>query len=379
MVVDVGDRVADLLQSLRDGVQAQVLWLDGRLDAGESLEGMRGLTGCRTTVPRDPRAVLVAPDAFKGTFSAAQVAAAIGRGLEAAGCVPPDLCPVADGGEGTLSVLLTALGGETRGAEVRDPLGRTVRAGFGLIEDGATAVVEMAEASGLGRVAEGERDAEAASSSGTGELVCAAVDEGASVVLVAAGGSATTDGGAGAIEAIETGGGLRGAALVMLCDVRTPFERAAEVFAAQKGADADAVVRLTARLHDLASSLPRDPRGVPGGGAAGGLAGGLWAAFGAVIEPGAPFVLDAVGFEARMRAARAVVAGEGRLDASSLAGKITGEAATRARQAGVPCHAVVGVNALDRLDARILDLQAILEASTLGEIEAAGSALAAYL
>jgi len=248
--------------------------------------------------------VLVAPDAFKGTFSAAQVAAALGRGLEAAGCVPPDLCPVADGGEGTLSVLLTALGGETRGAEVRDPLGRTVRAGFGLIEDGATAVVEMAEASGLGRVAEGERDAEAASSSGTGELVCAAIDEGASVVLVAAGGSATTDGGAGAIEAIETGGGLRGAALVVLCDVRTPFERAAEVFAPQKGANPACVRRLTDRLDALASSLPRDPRGVLGGGAAGGLAGGLWAAFGAVLEPGAPFVLDTVGFGARMRAAR---------------------------------------------------------------------------
>jgi len=330
-------------------------------------------------VPRDPRAVLVAPDAFKGTFSAAQVAAAIGRGLEAAGCVPPDLCPVADGGEGTLSVLLTALGGETRGAEVRDPLGRPVRAGFGLVEDGATAIVEMAEASGLGRVAAAERDPEAASSYGTGELISAAIDAGASVVLVAAGGSATTDGGAGAIAAIEERGGLRGAALVVLCDVRTPFEQAAAVFAPQKGADPACVQRLTDRLDALASSLPRDPRGVLGGGAAGGLAGGLWAAFGAVLEPGAPFVLDAVGFDARMRAARAVVVGEGRLDDSSLAGKITGEAATRARQAGVPCHAIVGVNALDRFGARIIDLQAVLEASTLAEIEAAGSALAGFL
>jgi len=101
--------------------------------------------------------------------------------------------------------------------------------------------------------------------------------------------------------------------------------------------------------------------------------------FGAVLEPGAPFVLEAVGFDARMRAARAVVVGEGRLDASSLAGKISGEAATRARQAGVPCHAVVGVNALDRFGARILDLQAILEASTVEEIEAAGKALAPHL
>jgi len=102
---------------------------------------------------------------------------------------------VADGGEGTLAALLTALGGSTGGASVSDPLGRAVRAGFGLLEDGATAVVEVAEASGLGRVAEGERDAEAASSRGTGELIVAAVEGGAQVVLVAAGGSATTDGG----------------------------------------------------------------------------------------------------------------------------------------------------------------------------------------
>lgn len=307
------------------------------------------------------------------------MAAAIGRGLEAAGCVPPDLCPLADGGEGTLAVLLAALGGETGGAVVQDPLGRSVRAGFGLIEDGTTAVVEVAEASGLGRVAARERDAEAASSFGTGELICAAVDAGAAVVLVAAGGSATTDGGTGAIAAIEAAGGLRGAKLVVLCDVRTPFERAAEVFAPQKGASPQAAVRLGARLDRLAASLPRDPRGLPGGGAAGGLAGGLWAAFGAVLEPGAPFVLGAVGFDARMRVARAVVIGEGRLDAQSLAGKITGEAATRARQAGVPCHAVVGANALDRLSTRMLDLQAVIEASTLAEIEAAGSALAASL
>src|SRR3954447_18465825 len=96
------------------------------------------------------RRVLVAPDSFKGTFRATEVAAAIGRGLERAGLAPPDLCPVADGGEGTLEVLLTALGGETAGAQVRDPLGRPVAAGYGLVEDGATAVVEMAAASGLG-------------------------------------------------------------------------------------------------------------------------------------------------------------------------------------------------------------------------------------
>ena len=238
-----------------------------------------------------------------------------------------DLCPVADGGEGTMEVLLTALGGETAGARVHDPLGREVDAGFALIEDGGTAIVEVAQASGLGLVAEDERDAEAASTAGTGELIMAAVAAGAAEVLVAAGGSATTDGGAGAIAAIEEAGGLGGARLVVLCDVRTPFERAAEVFGPQKGADAATVARLTRRLRDRAAKLPRDPRGVPMTGAAGGLAGGLWAAFGAALEPGAAFVLDALGFDARMRAARAVVTGEGRLDEQTLEGKAVGEVA----------------------------------------------------
>jgi glycerate kinase len=134
---------------------------------------------------------------------------------------------VADGGEGTAEVLLLALGGETGGAEVADPLGRPVHAGFALVEDGGTAIVEVAQASGLARVAEHERDAEAASSAGTGELIAAALATGAEVVLVAAGGSATTDGGAGAIAALRDHGGLGGARLVVLCDVRTAFERAA--------------------------------------------------------------------------------------------------------------------------------------------------------
>jgi glycerate kinase len=328
------------------------------------------------TGPAIPERVLVAPDSFKGTFRAPEVAAAIGRGLEAGGLAPPDLCPVADGGEGTLEVLLTALGGETAGATVSDPLGRPVEAGFALIEDGATAIVEMAAASGLGLVAPDERDAEAATSRGTGELIAAAVAAGAQVVLVAVGGSATTDGGAGAIAAIEEAGGLGGTRLVVVCDVRTPFEQAAKVFGPQKGADPAAVARLTARLEAMAATLPRDPRGLPLSGAAGGLSGGLWAAFGAVLEPGAPFVLSALGFDARMRAARAVVVGEGRMDEQTLQGKVAGEIATRARQAGVPCHAVVGRNQLDRFGARMLDLQRIVEATTLEELEAAGAALA---
>jgi glycerate kinase len=330
-------------------------------------------------IPGIPERVLVAPDKFKGTFRATEVAAAIGRGLEAAGCGPPDLCPVADGGDGTVEVLLTALGGETAGADVTDALGRPLRAGFALLEDGSLGAVEVAEASGLARIAPEDRDAEEASSYGTGQLVAAAVDAGAQVVLVAAGGSATTDGGAGAITAIEDAGGLRGARLIVLCDVRTPFERAAEVFAPQKGADPDAVARLGERLDAFAGQLPRDPRGVAMSGAAGGLAGGLWAAFGAVLEPGASFVLGELGFDSRLRAARAVIVGEGRMDAQTLEGKIAGEIATRARQAGVPCFAIVGRNELDRFGARILDLQRVAEAPTLDDVAQAAAALAPLL
>jgi glycerate kinase len=326
-----------------------------------------------------PRQVLVAPDAFKGTFRASEVAGAIGRGLERAGLVPPDLCPVADGGEGTLDALLPGLGGEVVGAVAHDPLGRELRTGFGLVEGGGTAIVETAFASGLALLDEDERDAWAASTYGTGELISSAIDAGAAVVIVAVGGSATTDGGAGAIEAIADRGGPRGARLVVLCDVRTPFEDAPRVFAPQKGADPDTVVRLEERLAALARGWPRDPRGVPMTGAAGGLSGGLWAAFGAVLEPGAPWVLDALGFDARMRAARAVVTGEGKLDEQTLQGKLVGEIGTRARQAGVPLHAIVGRDALDPFGKRIIDLQRVYEATDLAAMEAAAEALGADL
>jgi glycerate kinase len=269
--------------------------------------------------------VLVAPDAFGGDLRAPVVAAAIARGLERAGVAPPpELCPVAGGGPGTCEVLLPALGGETGD-------------GFALIEGGGTAIVDRA-----------------ATARATGEHVAAAVDAGAEVVLVAAGGAVDFDGGDGAVEAIEEGGGLRGAALVVLCELRAAWD--------QKAGD-----------------LRRDPRGIPMTAAGGGLAGALWAHYDARLVAGAPFVLEELGFDARMRAARAVVVGEGRLDRVTLEGRVAGEIATRARQAGVPCHAIVGENAIDRFDARILDLQGILVASTVEEIEAAGAALAAYL
>ena len=317
------------------------------------------------------RYALVAPDTFKGTFAAAEVAAAVARGLRDAGREAMEL-PVADGGEGTMDVLMSALGGELRTVTASDPLSRPVEARFALLPDGA-AVVETAQASGLGLVSEQERDAWAASTRGTGELIAAAARAGAERVIVTVGGSATTDGGAGALEALEEAG-VR-VDIDVLADVRTPFEQAASVFGPQKGADPSTVRRLERRLDRLAAGFSRDPRGKPMTGAAGGLSGALWAQHGARLLPGAAYVLDAIGFDARMRAAAFVVTGEGRLDEQTLQGKIVGEVATRCRQGGVPCHAVAGQNALAPFQERILALDSVTEATTLEELEEAGRSL----
>jgi glycerate 2-kinase len=322
-----------------------------------------------------PLPALVAPDSFKGTFSARAVAAAIAEGLRAAGREAREL-PVADGGEGTMEVLVTALGGEIRTVTASDPLGRPIEAGFALLPDGS-AVVEAAQASGLSLVEKGERDAWAASTRGTGELIVAAAQAGAAKVLVTVGGTATTDGGAGALEALDEAG-VR-IAMDVLCDVRVPFEDAPRIFAPQKGADAAMVKRLERRLDELAGKLPRDPRGEPMTGAAGGLSGGLWAGHGARLLAGAPYVLDAIGFDDLMRGSAFVVTGEGRLDDQTLEGKIVSEVATRCRQAGVTCHAIVGRNNLDPFGQRIIDLASVTEATTLAELETAGRALVEVL
>jgi glycerate kinase len=328
-------------------------------------------------IPGVPTDVLVAPDSFKGTFTSVEVADALVRGLTAAG-QPAQACPVADGGEGTLAALSAAFDLSTVTAAATDPLGRPIEAAFGV--GAGVAVVETAAASGLNLVAEGERDPVAATTYGTGQLIAAAVASGARNVYLAVGGSGTTDGGTGAVRALDDAGGLGPARLTVLCDVRTPFEDAARVFGPQKGAGPDEVRRLGERLRRQARAYAerhgRDPRGVPMTGAAGGLSGGLYAAFAAELIAGAGFVLDAIGFDDRMRSSRAVITGEGRLDRQSLVGKLVSEVATRARQAGVPCHAVVGSNQLEPFDARILDLQLILEAGTVPEFEAAGVTLA---
>lgn len=320
--------------------------------------------------------VLVAPDSFKGTFSASEVAAAIGRGIADAGG-EADLCPVADGGEGMLEVLLAALGGERVQVDAHDPLRRPLRAELGLLGDGSTALVEVAAASGLPLVAVEERDPERADTYGTGELILAAAERGARSILVAAGGSATTDGGRGAIEAIREGGGIGEAELEILCDVRTAFEDAARVFAPQKGADPAAVQRLSARLDELAATLPRDPRGIPMGGCAGGLSGGLMAAFGARLHPGAEYVLDAVSFDGRLAAADRAVSGEGKIDEQSLDGKIVGVLAERCARAGRRLDVLVGRDALDRERARAAGIASVAEAGTLERLREAGARLGA--
>jgi glycerate kinase len=333
--------------------------------------------------------VLVAPDKFKGTYSAAEVAAAIAEGLREGGRHTEEL-PVADGGEGTAEALMRALGGEWLEAEATDALGRPIRARFAMLErrpgdqrgpgtdkrrvDGRIAVVEAAEASGLARIEPHERDAFAASSRGTGELIAAACAAGATHVLVAVGGTATTDGGAGAIAAIDEA--AVDPELTVICDVRTPFEQAARVFAPQKGADAETLKRLQRRLTALVKRAPRDPRGIPMTGAGGGLSGGLYAFRNARLVPGAPYVLDALGFDARMRAASFVVTGEGRMDEQTLEGKVAGEVAVRCRQAGVACHAVVGQDALDDFSLRVLALDGLEEAGDPAALRAAGRSLA---
>ena len=295
---------------------------------------MRNHNGMGTTLR-----VLAAPDKFRGTATAAEVAAVVERAAAAAGwsC---DRAPVADGGEGTLE----ALGGTPRQVTVRGPLGDPVVAEWRL--QGDVAVVEMARASGLALVGGAEgNDPLRASTAGTGELIAAAVAAGARRVIVGVGGSATTDGGLAALTALNPGRRLRGVDVVVACDVTTRFVDAADVFAPQKGATPAQVALLRRRLERLAQVYVRDygvdVRPIPGSGAAGGLAGGL-AAAGATLVPGFDVVADAVGLAERVAAADLVVTGEGLLDAESFEGKAVGGVLELAAEAGVPVLVVAG-------------------------------------
>jgi glycerate kinase len=326
-------------------------------------------------VSERPTRYLVAPDSFKGSFEASAVAAAIGEGLAQAGA-EADLCPIADGGEGTMAVLLAKLGGRRVEAEVHDPLRRPIVAEFALLAGERTAVVEVAAATGLPLLAPEERDAERADSYGTGELIAAALAAGARKVLVAAGGWAPPAGARGAIEAIGGRRGLGDAELEVLCDSETPYEDAARVFAPQKGADEAAVARLSARLREFAETLPRDPRGLPMSGCAGGLSGGLYGALGARLRPGALFILRRADFSRRLRDADAVITGEGKIDPQSLDGKAVGTVAELCAAAGKPLHVIAAVDGLDPVAAENAGITSVRSATSLAAITAMARVIA---
>ncbi len=308
----------------------------------------------------EARPVLCCPDKFRGSLTASEAAAALAEGVERVGRGAMRL-PLADGGEGTLDVLCPEAS-DRRSLRVTGPLGDPVDAEWGV--RGETAVIEMARASGLALV-DGDNDPLRASTFGTGELLRAALDAGIRRAIVAVGGSATVDGGLGALEALDFD--LRGAEVVVACDVSTTFVDAARIFGPQKGADPAAVRELERRLELLADRY-RDDQGVDvrdlsGAGAAGGLAGGI-AAYGGKLVPGAALVADLVGLRSALESVSLALTGEGRLDATSFAGKVVGHVLHEARAFGVSAGIVAG-------DAEPGDLPEGISCVTL--VELAGS------
>lgn len=321
--------------------------------------------------------ILIAPNAFKGSLRADEAAVRIRDGLRR---VFPraryDLLPLADGGGGTLEALVKAGRGRIVRARVSGPLGGHVAALYGLL-GGNTAVIEMAQAAGLGLVSSRSLDPMRATTFGVGELIHAALDRGARTILVGLGGSATVDGGAGMAQALgfrlvdragrdlPRGGGalsrlarilargvdarVRGARVIGLWDVANPLlgrRGAARVFGPQKGAAPRQVRALERGLARLAVVLRRDlsreVRGLPGGGAAGGLGAGLVGFLGGRLEPGSEYILRCAGFERKARRADLVVTGEGRLDEQTREGKVPAAVAAAAVRAGVPVVCVAG-------------------------------------
>jgi glycerate 2-kinase len=332
---------------------------------------------------------VVAPDKFKGSLSGAEAAAAIAAGFRR---VFPDaayrLVPVADGGDGTLDALVAALGGREVALQVSGPDGRPVRAAYGLLGDGKTAVVEMARASGLALKPPGTNDPLTATTEGTGELIRAAIEAGARRVIIAIGGSATNDAGTGAlkvlgarfldsdgrelapggaalaglerIETAELEKRLDGITLEIASDVTNPLtgpNGASAVYGPQKGAspaDVRVLDAALARFADVAAATTgADVRWVPGAGAAGGFGGGFLALAHARLRPGAELVFDVLGFDRLLEGADLVVTGEGRLDRQTLNGKAPFAVAQAARAKGIPVVAVAGSIAIsaDELEA----------------------------
>lgn len=326
--------------------------------------------------------VIIAPDSFKGSASSREVGELVELGVRR---VAPDATvrkfPIADGGEGTVEAIVSSRGGEVREVEVSGPLGEPVLARYGVV-DGTTAVIEMAEASGITLIEQTRENARRASSLGVGQLILDAVERGAERVLVGLGGSATSDGGVGMAKALGVrflddqgepvpcgleGLGqlaeidcsrlspkLAGVEFVALTDVRNPLcgdEGAVAIYGPQKGIDLGEVSELDswmaryARL--LADAVGSDVASVPGAGAAGGLGAALAGFCGARIEPGIEYVLDAIRLEDAMEGADLVITGEGRMDAQSAFGKAPVGVAQRAKRHGLPVVAVVGSRAAD--------------------------------
>jgi glycerate 2-kinase len=271
---------------------------------------------------------LLSPASLKGVLSARAAAAALARGAREAGSDVDEL-PVADGGEGTAEVLESAFGGRFRNADVADPFVRPVSASWLVLDDGR-AVVEAAAAIGLPLLRPDERDPLRASSRGLGELLLAALAERPASLVVALGGTATVDGGAGMRQVLRS----LPVPCVALADVRTRLADAARLFGPQKGASPSAVEVLAERLSRMPELRPYAQ--LPGSGAAGGL-GAAFAALGAEVVPGAPTVLDLLGFDERLARSDLVVTGEGTVDATTAEGKAPGEVARRAVAAGVRC------------------------------------------
>jgi glycerate 2-kinase len=282
--------------------------------------------------------LVAAPDKFRGTAEARDVAAAMAGAALAAGWTADEV-PMSDGGEG----LLLALGGTRRASIVTGPLGARVEAEWSLLgerrrSEPLTAVIEMSRAAGRALLPRPRGDDPVrASTTGVGELLLAARDAGARRIVIGCGGSSTTDGGIGAYEVVGTPGALGGIELVVASDVTTLFGDAAAVFGPQKGATAAQVLELGRRLAEVAARYRRetgvDVTGVPGAGAAGGLAGGL-VALGARIEPGFDFVAGLVGLGERLERADLAVTGEGHLDPPSFHGKVPGGVLELARARG---------------------------------------------
>jgi len=345
--------------------------------------------------------LLVAPDSFKGSLTSVEVAEALAAGWRSVR--PSDeivLAPLADGGEGTLAAIEAAGGWMRQSAIVADPLGRPITADW--LRDGNRAVVEMAAASGLSRVRADERDALAATSRGTGELLRAALEAGCRDLVLGIGGSATTDGGRGLLEglgAVVRGDGsvdlagldprLAAATLAVACDVTNPLlgpHGAAATYGPQKGASVTQVQELDARnaawADVLEAAAGSSVRNAAGAGAAGGVGFALLAVASRferfALRPGIGLIMEAVAFEARLRASDIVITGEGRIDAQTAYGKTALGVARLAREAGVRCIAVgggvepEGVEALGRLGVEVVPVWE--QRVPLAEAIAAGAA-----